>query len=424
MTADNSRNDGPPYDRVPRNRFLGINYRQTTWWRQLRGWRFALATMGDGWQFLPSLGALGIFYFWLVKRFVRVLLAVMILLFAILFILGFVENASDGFYTASIKSLFNSINYFYGFLPFIFILATILFFSGLQEKSELTAARVLSFSPWQVVIPVLSVAFLFGIFYIFAFSPISAKVHQRWNNLGKTNDIATTVDVIDKEFWLKEKLSNNIFADRPDTSLKNFNGSLIIHGYSLLDKDKKLKNAQFFFISNEGVIKVIMLAKEATLDNNQWQMTSVTRYEPGQPVTNLDKESVPSLLNSQSIKDLLLDPEDLSIYRLNKYLEEVENLGFSTYPYEVYFHRLLSLPFVLLSMSLLAAGFSFHSKGRGQRIQTLLIAIVLGFFIHFFFEIVRAFIISQELPSFLTAWVPTAMIMLLSTALFLHREEN
>ncbi|MDI9313644.1 MAG: LptF/LptG family permease [Hydrotalea sp.] len=397
---------------TPRNNIAALGWFAT-------GWGALVGFLVDGRDVL----SLGVFYFWLLKRFARTIFAVLFLVFAILFILGFVENINQGFYAGVIASLFNSLDLFANFLPFVFILATILFFSDLQEKSELTAARVLAFSPWRVVAPALSFSLLFGIFYIFAFSPVTAWVHQRWKNIDDPKPTAT-VELIDKEFWLKEKFPTGIFANSIDEDVKNFDGSIIIHGFSVIGKERKLKDAQFFLIGDDGNIKMIFLAKEALLNNNQWEMTNVTRYKPGQPVINVPSKTIPSQLNTQSIKDLLLRPEDLSIYKLSNYLEEVENLGFSTYPYDIYFNRLVSLPFVFMAMTLLAAGFSFQYKSRGQRIQTTLVAIILGFFIHFFFEIMRAFIISQELPAFLTAWLPTMMILLLSLALFLHREEH
>ncbi|MGI9461516.1 MAG: LptF/LptG family permease [Alphaproteobacteria bacterium] len=371
-----------------------------------------------------ALISVGILYFWLLKRFIKMMFSVMLLVFSILFLISFVESFGKGFYNAAIKSLFNSIDYFYNFLPFIFILATILFFSALQEKSELTAARVLSFGPWQIATPALSVALLFGIFYVFGFSPLSAKVNETWVNIKKPSKTATTLEWIDKEFWLKETWPKNTFVNSDKNYLQNFNGSIVIHGYSLLGRERKLKDAQFFLIGDDGVMRIIFLAEEAILKNNQWQMVNVTRYEPGRPVRTIATDTIPSLLNQQSIKDLLLSPKELSVYKLNRYLEGVKDLGFSTYAYDVYFHRLIALPFILLAMTLLAAAFSFQYKTRGQRTQTILIAIILGFFVHFFFEMIRAFIISQELPAFLTAWLPAAMMMLLSVALFLHREEH
>ena len=384
------------------------------------GWASLVGFLVDGRDAL----SIGIFYFWLMKRFARMVVSVLLLLFTILFILGFVESiGSQGFYGGIIKSLFDGLELFSNFLPFVFILATILFFSDLQEKSELTAARVLAFSPWRVVAPILSFACLFGVFYIFAFSPVTAWVHQHWKTMGKPTPDAT-IELVDKEFWLKEKLPDGIFANTTDDDLRNFNGAVIIHGFSVLGKERKLKDAQFFLLGDDSNIKMIFLAKEAWLDNGQWQMTNVTRYQPGRPVASVASKTMPSQLNTQSIKDLLLPPEDLSIYKLSRYLQEVENIGFSTYSYDVYFHRLISLPLVFIAMTLLAAAFSFQHKSRGQRMQTTLAAIILGFFVHFFFEIIRAFIISQELPSFLTAWLPTMTILLLSMALFLHREEH
>ena len=382
-------------------------------------WAALLVFLTDARDFL----SIGVFYFWLIKRFARMVFAVLLVVLAILFILGFVENIGEGFYGGVVKSLFNALDIFSNFLPFVFILATILFFSDLQEKSELTAARVLSFSPWRVVLPALSFSLLFGLFYIFAFSPVAASIRRHWESLN-TPKPAATVELIDKEFWLKEKLSPAVLANSDDDDLRNFNGSLIIHGFSIIGKERKLKDAQFFLMGDDGIIKMIYIAKEASLDNNKWQMTNATRYQPGLPVITMPTKTIPSQLNTQSIKDMLLPPENLSIYRLSNYLEEVENLGFSTYPYDVYFHRLIVLPVVFFAMTLLAAGFSFQYKSRGQRIQTALVAIVLGFFVHFFFEIIRGFIISQDLPAFLTAWLPATMLLLLSLALFLHREEH
>lgn len=387
-------------------------------------------------QLIQRLFAPLVFHRWLLKRFLKLLTAVLILILSLIFLFHFAETIRNvDFLPAVTTSFFISCNNLTNFLSFIFILTTVLFFASLHDRSELIAAQVLSFSPWQIILAPVMAALSFGVVYVFLFSPILAVMNQQLKSKNTATNNNPAVDIIGDELWLRESIStSDLIASAKNDNLQltngqnitptNFNGVVIIHGNSIVGQDKKLKNVEMYFIRNDSTLRAIFLASEAQLEDNQWQLRNLIRYQQGAAVAHLNNAILPSALTRQTIKNLLLAPADLSIYKLHAYLNQVEKLGFSVYPYKNYFHFLITLPFTLAAMTLLAAGFGKQPRGRGRRLRVLIVAVVFGFFIHFLLELMKAFLISQGLASWLTAWLPTMVIWLLSLSLFLHREES
>ncbi|SVE59957.1 uncharacterized protein METZ01_LOCUS512811, partial [marine metagenome] len=113
-----------------------------------------------------------------------------------------------------------------------------------------------------------------------------------------------------------------------------------------------------------------------------------------------------------------------SFWSLPKFIQTLEMAGFSATRHRLYWHNVLSTPFLLAAMILLAATFSLRLTRRGGASLLLAAGVLTGFLLYFVSDVVHAFGIAGKLPVVLAAWTPTGICTLLGLSLLLHLEDG
>jgi lipopolysaccharide export system permease protein len=120
----------------------------------------------------------------------------------------------------------------------------------------------------------------------------------------------------------------------------------------------------------------------------------------------------------------LKKPESIPFLSLGRKIEAAKSFGFPTDAMETQFHAMLSLPLLLVAMTLIAACVSLKFSRFNQSRAVILGGILSGFMLYVVTVLVKAFGSSGVVPPFVAAWLPVVVAMSLGATILLHQEDG
>lgn len=285
-------------------------------------------------------------------------------------------------------------------IPFAVLFGVMGALFGLNKRSELIVLRASGLSAWRFLRPAIAVTAILGIVWAIAFNPLAAMSAHNYDKLisratGGTNSFKT------EDIWLREGSSS---------------GQLVIHA-KLANIDKHiLKEVTFYYLyfspTGQPTFSTRYDAKTAELfKTGHWLLTDVIENEDGQKpqifksvskVTNIDWDT----LRSQSQAN-----NKPPFWQIPTAIKKAKQAGFDTTPLILQFNKLLSLPFLLIAMTVIAAGVSLNMSREGGTLKLLITGGALGFGVYFADSILSAFGGTGTLPPILAAWAVPLLVL-------------
>jgi lipopolysaccharide export system permease protein len=145
---------------------------------------------------------------------------------------------------------------------------------------------------------------------------------------------------------------------------------------------------------------------------------------PGEPAELFETYSLPTDLSRSQIQESFAPPETFSFWELPAFIQTLEEAGFSGLRHRLYWHGLMSTPFMFVAMVLVAAIFSLRPPRQGKTGLLITLGIFSGFIVYFTSDVVAALGLSGRLPVVFAAWAPVGVTALLGLAVTLHLEDG
>lgn len=296
-------------------------------------------------------------------------------------------------------------------LPFAVLVGTIGAFLMLGRSSELIIIRASGVSVWRFILPALFVAVGLGIFAVFVYNPLAAYAK------------AESERVYAKIFGGSKSVlrsSNNQVWFRQDGT----DGPSIMNAKALANQGHSLVGVTVFQYSKNAAFVERIDAKRADLELGHWLLKDVWVSRLGQKPKFYKNYLLSTYLTPTQISDSMGSVETVSFWALPKYIEIADKAGLPATRYKIQYELLLSKPFLLAIMVLIAATCSLRTFRLG-RIQTMIIlgmCIGIGFFI--FAEISRQFGLSGKVAPELAAWVPLFAWSFVVLTVLLYQEDG
>jgi lipopolysaccharide export system permease protein len=101
-----------------------------------------------------------------------------------------------------------------------------------------------------------------------------------------------------------------------------------------------------------------------------------------------------------------------------------EGFGFSANSFRMYYHSLIALPVLLMSMTLIAATVSLKFVRLGQSSIMILGGIGAGFLLYVVSVLVKAFGGAGFVSPIIAAWFPVAVAAFYGISFLLHKEDG
>lgn len=296
--------------------------------------------------------------------------------------------------------------------PLTVLIASILTFTGLSRRSEIIAMRSAGISAWRFLAPLGTLAVGLGLVIVLIIGPIAAQLNQKYENI-------------------KSNLNSNIVTTLPNSTSRNWttmptkNGQVIIYGTleNLNNGQKSYKNGAIFEYQKDGInfirridARDIIIGEKEIIANNA--MVSATG------IANIENVNINIELSKDSRDSTNMDVKSLPIWEIPDAAKKAKASGGSPNKFWLQFYKLLALPITMLSMALFAGLMSIGLDRSGGKIQSVAIAIFVGFLMFFLGDMTGLLATSGILPPFIAAFCPPIFILAATLAFFSMREDG
>ncbi|MEC9078350.1 MAG: LptF/LptG family permease [Pseudomonadota bacterium] len=351
-----------------------------------------------------------LFLFWWASVFL--ILSLIIALFDIIELLRITASANDISFQTILSMVFLKLpTLTQKAVPFTILFGAMLTFWHLNKNQEFVVARSSGVSAWEFLLPAVFIAIVIGIIQVTIYGPLSStlmiKFEQIKNEtLKRKSSLATLAE---KGIWFRQAT--------PDTNY-------ILHGAQVEPGTMALKNAIILRFNSDDKFVQRIDAPIGYLARNKWVFPEA-RIAQSQGLIEITKNfSLPTELTKGNIQDSFAKPNTFSIWQLPKFIDIIEKAGFSGVRHRIYFYSMLITPLLLCAMVLFAGVFTLHKQRRGGGTTTVTLGVAFGFILYFGSDLAHALGQAAHIPPMMAALSPSAIALLVSTALLFYREDG
>lgn len=289
-------------------------------------------------------------------------------------------------------------------LPSITLLAVLMIVARLSRGNEITVMRASGVSIHRILIP-----FLLGGLCIAAgqlllqdqMLPLTKRAAYNLEEylLGNESVAQTDMDNV----WLKSNRQ-------------------LIHLQQVIPNEQVLLNVAVFEWDAEQHLTTHIQARSARMREGQWILLQGIIYHYGQKVTAetfVERGwSIP--LRADQLDRTAVNPDFLSIGQLNQLIERTEREGYDGARLRVLLHSRFAQPATTLAAILLAFPFTLRLPRRGGVSRSLLLGLLVGFFMFVVIDLSQALGMGGRLPPLLSAWAPVLFFTGIGGFLLIH----
>ena len=295
-------------------------------------------------------------------------------------------------------SLLNSFSLIFEMFPFIFLLATQIFFINFFKNNELDIFKYSGLKNLNIIKILSLISFIMGMLIIVVFYNISSNFKNFYLELKSkyTSDDKYLAVITNNGLWIKDKVNDKILI---------INSSKIEPGFlinSILSE----------FDKNFQIIRTIQ-SDRIDIADNEWIIYDANVFINNN-ITKNDRLIINSNFNYERIQSLFSNLSSLSFLELFELKNNYKLLGYSTIELDVHIQKLISYPFYLFLMTILSAIIMFNSKklkNTSIKISIGLFSSVIIYYINNFFNVLG----NTEKISFLfSVWAPLLILGLIS----------
>jgi lipopolysaccharide export system permease protein len=352
------------------------------------------------------------------RRFLGAIVATFLLCSALIFMIDFVELLrQSGKYGSvpgtrlALMTLLRLPAYSEILLAFAVLVGSTGALLLLNRKSELAVMRAAGMSVWQLLRPGITIAFILGVLAVTVYNPLAAAAR-------------TEAERMFAESFGKE--SNFLRAQSGGSWLRQdgADGASVISAGGIAKAGVELFTVTIFHFDKDGRFGERIDGERAVLRDGYWSVEKAWVVRPGREPELFDTYLVSTYLSPERVKDALGTVISQSFWELPALIEVAERAGLSAARYRVQYELLLSRPFLLICMVLLAGTVSLRSF-RSGRTQTMVVTGMIGGFGFFLLaEVSRQVGVAGLVSPWFAIWVPVIVTTLFSLTVLLHQEDG
>ncbi len=294
--------------------------------------------------------------------------------------------------------------------PFIILFASMATLIGLNRRNELVVARSTGLSAWQFLMPLALASFIVGALLVTVVNPIAARTLR----MAELQEVVAGLRNSDsvggsRPPWLRQRTSE---------------GTTIIGAESIANGGLMLGNAMFLRIDPKGDVVERQDARSARLEHGKWILENVRTFRAGKPEVDQKRVEVKTSLEPEFVRESLSNPKTVPFFELPHKIRVARSYGMSGNTFAVQFQSLVALPFLFVSMTLIAAVVSLRFARMGQSVSVIVGGIVAGFVLYVVSVLIKAFGGAGIIPPIAAAWIPVVIAMALGVTVLLHKEDG
>lgn len=366
-------------------------------------------------------GLLGTFSRYVARRFAIAILGVYLGCALLIFLIDFVEmlrrsSAVDGVGLASLILLaaYRTPSFAEQALPFAVLIGAMAALLNLSRRNELAVARGTGVSAWQFLAPGAATTLLLGIFAVTVYNPLSAHL-----------------------FTLSQRMEATLFSRAENPLLlgggglggvwlqqEGVDGRTVIHAGRSRESGTELDDVTVYVYDPAGKFSERIEARHARLKESYWDLAQAWVSSPEAEPQFYKDYLVTTYLTPAQIARSVTDPQSISVWALPNFIDLAQRAGIATAPYRFQLHLLLSRPFALIAMVVIAASVSLRLFRFGNIGRHIITGVVMGFIFFVLSKVLGDFGSAGLLMPLAAAWLPVIVVMLAGLTILLYQEDG
>jgi lipopolysaccharide export system permease protein len=298
-------------------------------------------------------------------------------------------------------------------LPFAVLIGTIAVFLMLSRSSELVVLRAAGISVWQFTLPAMIVAFLLGVLFVLLYNPLAAVARGEAERL--------YVAAFDRDESVLQTSSKKSGAWLREDGV---DGPSVVHALQVLNQGLELRGVTVFQYAPDQALIERIEAKRAVLKDGRWELENVWVSAVGQEPAFYEHYLLSTYLTPTQVRDSLGTVFSISFWQLPNFIQISERAGLPATQYRVQYQLLLSRPFLLVTMVLIAATCSLRGFRFGNVQINAIFGLAAGFGFFVFAEVSRNFAMAGLTSAAAAAWIPVIVAASLALTVLLYKEDG
>jgi len=344
------------------------------------------------------------FEFYLIMLFLKKVLNIFLVFFALIFILGLFEEISFfkdlevGTFLPIVLSVLNVPATLFEIFPFIFLIGTQFFFLDIIDKNELEVLKINGLSNLRVLRTLFLTSVVFGFFLMTIFYTLSSKLSFIYFGIKNSysNDNKYLAVIKESGLWIKDEINNKILIINADKISENLLVDVSIHEF---DNNFQLIN--------------LILSKEVDISKYEWVVSRPLIFSNNKADQLENEYLVETHFNIEKINSLFRNLSSLNLSQLLKLKKSYSSLGNSTREIDTHLHKLYSLPIFLSIMTVFASIIMFNNKRNTSLIFHLILGILCSVIIYYLSYLFSLMGENGKIPIILSIYLPFVILLLI-----------
>jgi len=342
---------------------------------------------------------------YLIGIYTQKFIAITIIFFFLIYILGILEeisfskNTNSDLYMPYLLTLLNSPITLFEIFPFIFLITTQLLFYDVFQKNELVLLKRNGLSNFKIIKVLIIISFMIGIFNVFIYYNIASNLKYIYsdlkNNLSSDNRYLAMVN--ENGLWIKDEINNKILITKANKVNDNYILGVIINEFN---KDYDLART--------------IQSDKVDINSSTWKITNSTIIKDN--VTSKISEDIfiNTNFDDDKIKSIFSDIVTLDLIKLYNLKKDYDKLGYSSNEIELQIYKLYSMPFTYAIFSLLSSIIMLNFNRNTNFITLVLSGILLSVVMYYMFFIFNSLGNNGTIPVIVSAFFPIVIIFIIS----------
>jgi lipopolysaccharide export system permease protein len=311
---------------------------------------------------------------YLIINYLKILLEVTGVFFALIFIMGLLEEISffkeldEGVFYPIVLTLLNLPSVLYDIFPFIFIITTQFFFIKMVDKSELSIFKTSGISNLNIIGLLVITSFILALLINIVFYNVSSKLKHQYlslkNNFSLDNKYLAVIT--ENGLWIKDETAQKISIINSSRLIENF-----IENVEITEFDKNFELLRTIFVEKVDISEVNWVMKRAKISINN--KTTYPEYDLIYK-TNF---------NSEKLNSYFSNLKSLSFFELYNAKRNYKKLGYSTNDLEIHLLKFYTYPFYLTIMTLFSCVIMMNIKHNKPKIFHIILGIMVSVIIYY-----------------------------------------
>ncbi len=304
-------------------------------------------------------------------------------------------------------------------LPISAFFGSLIGFLLLIRNSEKIILDTSGISNMRLNLPCVLLYFFIGIFFITIANPLISFFDEKYSELEYRyiDRVDKFASITKNGLWLKQINDEK-------------NLSSVLYAKRILEQGKKLEDFMVLEYDDKGMFQGRLDGSFAELEGGYWIMFE-TQISPKYGVSTFEESNLKYKTNIklEDITDSLSSPTSISIWRLVKFINFLESLGYSAVDFKMHFYNLIFLPLLIASLVLLSSSLVINLKQNDKFIKTVFYSFISIFFVYFSSNLLDALGNSSQIHPILSKSILPVIIIIISIIIiqnsyFLRRKSN